>query len=83
MSTLYMNALGYESHYVIMESTSNEINKSNMHIIDSQCVLKKLEMPGKYGINYMESVSLDQVMIKNHKDIQRVQLMKIDVEVSL
>jgi len=84
-STIYMNAVGYESNVVTMKSTSDKVNKSNMHITKSECVSSTLLPPldeagRKYGIDYMESVSLDQVMLRNHQDIQRVQLMKIDVE---
>ena len=34
----------------------------------------------RYGLDYMETISLDQVLLTNHRDIHRVQLMKIDVE---
>ena len=84
-STIYMNALGYESNIVTMESTNDLINKSNMHITESQCVDKRIrndvrDIDFLYGIDYMEGVSLDQVIISNHPDIRRVSLMKIDVE---
>lgn len=84
-ATVYMNALGYESHRIKMKSTNDEINKSNMHITGSQCASKTSRPPDKrarYGVDYMESVSLDQVMLQNHKDVRRIHLMKIDVEVS-
>jgi FkbM family methyltransferase len=90
-STLYMNALGYESNRVTMKSTSHAINKSNMHITGSECVSKSAYggvnrhisedgVPALYGIDYMDGVSLDQVMLSNHRNIRRVSLMKIDVE---
>mmetsp|Transcript_19815 Transcript_19815/g.35018 ORF Transcript_19815/g.35018 Transcript_19815/m.35018 type:complete len:405 (-) Transcript_19815:56-1270(-) len=80
-STVYMNPLGYESSRVTMKSTNGEINLSNMHITGSQCTSEAPPTTGKqYGLDYMDGVSLDQVMLTNHRDIQRVQLMKVDVE---
>ena len=43
-------------------------------------LLKCLTQGGGYGLDYMDGVSLDQVMLTNHRDIQRVDLMKMDVE---
>ncbi len=84
-STIYMNVLGYESSRVMMESTNDLINKSNMHITGSQCVDKRIRNDVRdidllYGIHHMEGVSLDQVIISKHPDMRRVSLMKIDVE---
>ena len=55
-----------------------------MHIVGSHCADSDTprRLGSKYGKDYMESVSLDQVMMANHIDAKRVQLMKIDVEVS-
>ena len=80
-----MNVLGYESSRVMMESTNDLINKSNMHITGSQCVYKRIRNDVRdidllYGIHHMEGVSLDQVIISKHPDMRRVSLMKIDVE---
>lgn len=81
-STLYMNAVGYESTRVTMASTNEDINLSNMHVTGSQCVTNNDSAyhKGKYGRDYMDTVSLDQVLFANHRDIKRVQLMKVDVE---
>ncbi len=58
-----MNALGYESNRVAMVSTNDKINKSNMHITESQCMDRRIsnddrDRDGSYGIDYMEGVSL-------------------------
>jgi hypothetical protein len=34
--TIYMNELGYELNRATMVSTNDKINKSNMHITESQ-----------------------------------------------
>jgi FkbM family methyltransferase len=97
-STLYMNALGYESNRVTMNSTNHLINKSNMHITGTHCVPSSaypstdvvkqhgganryfVDGLSHYGIDYTDGVSLDQVMLSNHRDIRRISLIKIDVE---
>jgi FkbM family methyltransferase len=84
-----MNALGYESNRVTMKSTNEGINLSNMHVTGSECTTAgnsrnnssaALVENKRYGVDYMDGVSLDQVMLTKHRDIQRVHLMKIDVE---
>ena len=80
-STLYMNAVSYESVRVTMKSTNDKINLSNMHITSSNCVTNETaQATGTYGIDYMDAVSLDQVMFERHADIEHVDLIKIDVE---
>jgi FkbM family methyltransferase len=87
-SILYMNTLGYESNRVTMKSTNDKINKSNMHITGDQCRLKQQHNQqthsnddGEYGIDYMDEVSLDQVLLLTPTtNYQAVTLMKIDVE---
>ena len=82
-ATVYMNTVGYESNRVSMKSTHDKINLSNMHITGSQCVTGIDDVyprDRRYGLDYMETISLDQVLLTNHRDIHRVQLMKIDVE---
>ena len=68
-----------------MVSTNDKINMSNMHITESQCMDRKIrndvtDRDVSYGIDYMEGVSLDQVILSKHYDVRRVSLMKIDVE---
>ena len=61
-STLYMNAVGYESNRVTMKSTSAESNLSNMHVSGSTCISDSAAqtVPGQmYGFGYMDTVSLD------------------------
>jgi FkbM family methyltransferase len=86
-SSLYMNTLGYEANRVTMKSTNDKINKSNMHITGNTCRLKQQHNQrthsnndGEYGIDYMDEVSLDQVLLLNHHNHHAVTLMKIDVE---
>ena len=87
-SILYMNTLGYEANRVTMKSTNDKINKSNMHITGDQCRLKQQHNQqthsnddGEYGIDYMDEVSLDQVLLLTPTtNYQAVTLMKIDVE---
>ena len=89
-STLYMNTLGYESNRVTMKSTNDKINNSNMHITGNTCRLEQQHHQQRhgnhddeeYGIEYMDEVSLDQVLLLNrHQRHHRaVTLMKIDVE---
>jgi FkbM family methyltransferase len=81
-SHLYMNAVSYESVRVSMKSTNEQINLSNMHIAASQCTdpLENKNSFGTYGLDYMEAVSLDQVMLTQHPDVAEVSIIKIDVE---
>jgi FkbM family methyltransferase len=81
-SHLYLNALSYESVRVSMESTNEKTNLSNMHITASQCTdpLENKNSLGTYGLNYMEAVSLDQVMLTQHPGVAKVDIIKIDVE---
>ena len=82
-STLYMNAVSYESSRVEMKSTNSNINLSNMRITNSFCVNEITTTTPKnatYGLDYMDAVSLDQVMLQHHADIEHVHAMKIDVE---
>jgi FkbM family methyltransferase len=78
---LYMNPVSYESATVSMKTTNKDVNLSNMHISASQCSSTVEHGPNEtYGVDYMEAVSLDQVMLTKHADIAHVDLMKIDVE---
>jgi FkbM family methyltransferase len=83
-SYLYMNALSYESVRVTMKSTNEIVNLSNMHIVTSQCTSPTDDDSatdhGVYGVDYMEAVSLDQVMLTHHPEVTHVDLIKIDVE---
>lgn len=78
-STLYMNPVSYESIRVNMAPTNSDVNISNMHITSTQCV-KETQTSGTYGVDFMDAVSLDQVMFERHADIDHVDLIKIDVE---
>lgn len=83
MSFLYMNAVSYESTRVRMRTTNAEINLSNMKISGKDCKSASAEPPMNnetYGLDYMEAVSLDQVMLTRHPNVHVVDLMKIDVE---
>lgn len=79
---LYMNAVSYENVRVRMESTNAKVNLSNMHVRRKECISSddKGHIEGTYGLDYMDAVSLDQVMLEKHSDITTVELMKIDVE---
>lgn len=81
-SMLYMNAVSYESTRVEMKPTDSDINLSNMRITKTFCVDETSTTPtnATYGLDYMDAVSLDQVMLQHHADIQHVHAMKIDVE---
>lgn len=77
----YLNAVSYKtSSRVKMQSTNAGVNLSNMSIRGSSCSKSEENRNEVYGIDYMEAVSLDMVMLTHHKDIPRVNLMKIDVE---
>ena len=77
----YLNAVSYKtSSRVKMQSTNAGVNLSNMSIRGSSCSKTQENINEVYGIDFMEAVSLDMVMLTNHKDIPRVNLMKIDVE---
>jgi FkbM family methyltransferase len=78
-SRVYHNALSYEGAIVNMESTT-QINLSNGYVTNYVCSEETQEEKGQYGVDWMESVSLDQVMLTNHPEIKHVQVMKIDVE---
>jgi len=84
-STIYLNAVSYEAIRVKMEPTNKQINLSNMHIVDTKCILLDEEddnKAGVYGLDYMDAVSLDQVFFTQPKvaSIRRIHAMKIDVE---
>lgn len=81
-SHLYMNAASYESVRVSMKSTNTKVNLSNMSIRGKECIssTEPERSNEKYGLDYMEAVSLDQVMLTKHPDITHVDLIKIDVE---
>ena len=76
-SRIYHNALSYEGATVNMAPTNLEINLSNGHVTKSVCDGQE---EGQYGVDWMESLSLDQVMMTKHPEIKHVQVMKIDVE---
>ena len=85
-ATVYVNTLGYESSRVTMGSTNSEINLSNMHIVGSRCVAEGDDVTThrreklRYGIDYTDTGSLDQVVFAHHGDVRRIHLMKVDVE---
>ena len=79
---VYMNALGYLSDRVTMAPTSGTVNLSNMHVTGRQCItaLGADGERGKYGVDHMDVVSLDQVISSLHPDVKTIHLLKIDVE---
>lgn len=83
-STVYNNAVSFESTTrVHMKSTSTSINLSNGHIINVECGGKDVsssEQQQQYGVDYMETVTLDQVLLEHHSEVERIHFMKIDVE---
>jgi len=74
---LYRNAVSFEGLTVNMKPTNVAVNLSNGRITQQKC---QGDTSGIYGVDYMDSVSLDQVMLTKHADLKRIQLMKIDVE---
>lgn len=79
---VYMNALGNQSERVTMKPTSGEVNLSNMHVTGRRCItaLGEDDERGVYGVDYMDVVSLDQVFSEIHPDVERIHLLKVDVE---
>ena len=78
--TLYINAVSFEGAVVHMKPTNSGINLSNGHVTDQSCNRSGTEILGQYGEDFMESVSLDQVMLTQHANIPRVHIMKLDIE---
>lgn len=83
----YLNAVSYKtSSRFRMMPTNVDVNLSNMKIQEESCVgagtdaEEEAIKQQQYGYAYMEAVSLDMVMLMRHPDIQRVNLIKIDVE---
>ena len=76
-SRIYHNALSYEGAIVNMVPTNLKVNLSNEHVTKSVC---EGQEEGQYGVDWIESVSLDQVMMTKHPEIKHVQVIKIDVE---
>jgi FkbM family methyltransferase len=76
-SRIYHNAVSYEGATVNMVPTNLKVNLSNGRVRKSVC---EGDEKGQYGVDWMESVSLDQVMMTKHPEIKHVQAIKIDVE---
>lgn len=83
-STVYNNAVSFESTRVSMKSTSVTQNLSNGHVTQVQCATSDVKETSssehRYGVDYMETVTLDQVMLELHPEVERIHFMKIDVE---
>ncbi len=73
----YHNAVSFEPSRVSMASTNSDINLSNGHVTKSAC---EAAATGQYGVDYMDAVTLDQVMFSNHPEITHVHAIKVDVE---
>ena len=79
--SLYINATSFQGATANMRATNDEINNSNGHVTNQTCNDDNDDTSlGQYGLDWMESVSLDQVVLTKHADIHRFHLMKMDIE---
>ena len=78
---LYHNALHWEPVRVTMKPTDADINLSNGHVTGTQCPKNLTQSANlQYGVDYMDAVTLDQVMFSRHADIRHVAAMKLDIK---
>ena len=73
----YHNAVSFEPSRVSMASTNADINLSNGHVTKTAC---DAAATGQYGVDYMDAITLDQVMLSKHPEITHVNAIKVDVE---
>lgn len=84
-STVIHNAVSNEPSVVTMKPTNSDINRSNGHVTSAVCTSDAMDGQ-KYGVDYMEAVTIDQVMGEhfvapgNPNPIDRIDVIKIDVE---
>jgi FkbM family methyltransferase len=83
-SYVYHNAVSHEPAVVNMKSTNININLSNGHVTDAVCEAETGSSDGRYGVDWMEAVTIDQVIAEKHLQgehlVDRIDLIKIDVE---
>jgi FkbM family methyltransferase len=85
-SYVYHNAVSHEPALVRIKSINSSSSLSNRIVTESTCSTKDdpASVLGQYGVDWMEAVTLDQVVslkhIKGEHAINRIDVLKIDVE---